>query len=95
MAPKTNPENCVPGHCDDHSGLLVWMKAATGLCTLAVGLLTYSVLWQAPSIRMDVAREIARLDMRDKDTGFDIETIKKDITDHNRRLSLLEEKDPS
>lgn len=94
MAPKTIPENCAPGHCDDHSGLLVWMKAATGLCACAVGLLSYSVMWQAPSIRMDVAREIARLDMRDKDTGFDIENIKKDVHDITRRVSLLEGNQP-
>lgn len=87
MTPKTNPNNCEPGHCDDHSGLLVWMQAATGLCTLAVGLLTFSVFWQAPNIRMEVVREIARLDAKDAATDYRIQNVEKDV---KNIMSLLE-----
>lgn len=90
MTPKTNPKDCAPGHCEDHSGLLVWMKAATGLCGLAVGLLSYSVMWQAPNIRMDIAREIARLDAKDNAVEFRIQTIERDHSEFGRRISMLE-----
>lgn len=92
MTPKTNPQNCETGHCDDHSGLLVWMKATTALGGLAVSLLSYSVIWQAPNLRMDIAREVARLDKRDDSMMYDIQDVKRDVTDIGRRVSLLEGK---
>lgn len=90
MAPKPN---CETDHCNDHSGLMIWVQGGTALMALAVGLLSYSVFWQAPNIRIDIAREIARLDSRDKDNSFEIETIKKDVTDIKSRVSLLESKE--
>ena len=92
MAPKTPPQNCETGHCDDHSGLLVWMKGIAALLAASAALLSYSVFWQAPGIRLEIAREIARLDAKDKDTEFKLQTIEKDIRCINEKVSLLEAK---
>lgn len=92
MTPKTNPQNCETGHCDDHSGLMMWMKMTTALGGMAVGLLSYSVIWQAPDLRMDIAREVARLDKNDTTMSYEIKDIKRDVTDIGRRVSLLESK---
>lgn len=56
--PKTNHENF---HCEDHSGLLAWLKGIAALLTVTSGLLGYSVLWQAPNIRSELAHAIAPL----------------------------------
>lgn len=60
----------------------------TGVLTLsaiAVGLLSYSVFWQAPNIRADVAKEINRLDNVDR-------TIHSDMERMGLRITALEEK---
>lgn len=92
MTPKTNSQNCETGHCDDHSGLMTWVKGGTALMIFACGLLSYSVIWQAPNLRMDIAREVARLDKRDDSMMYDIQDVKRDVTDIGRRVSLLEGK---
>ena len=97
MAPKTNLNNCEAGHCDDHSGMverdnnmMTWQKGTFALMAFCAGLLGYSVLWQAPNIKLDVAREIARLNMRDSEICNDVKNIQKDLATHDRRISLLE-----
>jgi len=96
MAPKTNLNNCEPGHCEDHSGLMMWVKINAAVVSISsaiiIGLFSYSSFVQVPSLRADVAKEIARLDAKDKDTGYDIQTIQKDVTDIGRRVSMLEGK---
>lgn len=51
-------------HCEDHSGLLAWMRGIAALLTLSSALLGYSVFWQAPSIREELAHSIAPLSER-------------------------------
>jgi hypothetical protein len=51
------------------------MNGLIGLCVVAVGLLSYSVFWQAPSIRTDIAREINRLDTQDTKLRTDLDNI--------------------
>ena len=87
MTPKTNSENCVPGHCDDHGGLLAWMKGIAALLTISSVLLGYSVIWQAPNIRMEIVKEIARLDLKDAATDYRMQTIEKDV---KNIMTLLE-----
>lgn len=92
MTAKTNFPNCETGHCDDHSGLMMWMKGCMALMAVTSGLLAYSVMWQAPNIRMDIAKEIARLDAKDTANGYEIKTIQRDVTDIGRRVTFLEGK---
>ena len=92
MTPKTNPQNCETGHCDDHSGLMIWIKGMTFLLSMATALLSYSVLWQAPNIRLDIAREIARLDAKDSAVEYRIQTIERDHAEIGRRVTMLETK---
>jgi hypothetical protein len=49
------------------------MNSIIGLCLVAVGLLSYSVFWQAPTIRAEMAKEINRLDTADREmkSGFE------------------------
>lgn len=61
------------------------MNGIIALSLIAVGLLSYSVFWQAPSIRAEVTKEINRLDNTDRD-------IKSDIERMSLRLGALEEK---
>jgi len=55
------------------------------LCGIAVGLLSYSVFWQAPTIRAEMAKEINRLDNSDRSIQSDIERM-------GLRISALEGK---
>lgn len=55
------PEN---QHCPDHSGMMTWLKGLVGISTLCAGLLSYSVFWQAPTLRLEIAKEIARIEQR-------------------------------
>lgn len=60
----------------------------TGVLTLsaiAVGLLSYSVFWQAPTIRAEMAKEINRLDTTDREMKSDMERM-------GLRISALEGK---
>ena len=61
------------------------MNTIVALCITAVGLLSYSVFWQAPVMRAEVAKEINRLDNADRD-------IKSEIKSMDLRISALEEK---
>ena len=86
MTAKTNSENC--GDC---SGLKSRINGVililTTLCTLLV-----AVLSQGANIRSEVAKEIARLDIQDKARGYEIQTIKRDVIDIDRRVTSLEGK---
>ena len=90
MPPKTTPQNCEPGHCDDHSGLLTWMRGIAALMAASSALLGYSVIWQAPNIRMEIVREIARLDARDAAFDYRVQTIEKDVKCISDKLTMLE-----
>lgn len=61
------------------------MNSIIGLCLVAVGLLSYSVFWQAPTIRAEMAKEINRLDTADRDIKADFERL-------SLRVTALEEK---
>lgn len=57
------------------------MNGILALCAIAVGLLSYSVFWQAPSFRS----EVQRLDNTDRE-------IKSDMERMGGRLAALEGK---
>jgi cell division protein FtsL len=95
-------EHCKPNHerrepstvnCIDHSGIEMWMRGVGAMVACCVSLLAYSVFWQAPNIRADIAREIARLDKQDAATTYENQNIKRDVADINRRVSILEGKE--
>lgn len=93
MTPKTPPQNCeTPGHCDDHSGLMVWMKGVAGIMLVATGLLSYSVFWQAPNLRMEMVQIASRLDAKDSALDFRIQNIEKDLKCVTDKVTLLSEK---
>lgn len=79
-------------HCDDHTGLVTWMKGIASLLTLSTGLLGYSVFWQAPNIRLEIAKEIARLDRQDQDHVYRIQNVEGDVKTLKERVSALEVK---
>lgn len=79
-----------PSHCEDHSGQLVYMRGITTLLVISAGLLAYSVFWQAPSIKTEIAKEIARVDGNIKLVEKDVERLGSDFTDLKGRVEKLE-----
>jgi len=69
---------------------MMWMRGIATLMIMSTGLLTYSVFWQAPTIRTEVAREFARVDGRIELTKKDIESARTDISDLRTRVGNLE-----
>jgi septal ring factor EnvC (AmiA/AmiB activator) len=78
------------GHCEDHSGQLMWMRGIASLLILSAGLLSYSVFWQAPAIQTEIAKEVARVDGEIKLVKKEMESVKSDIADLRGRVSTLE-----
>ena len=77
-------------HCEDHSGLMAWMKSIAALLVCASSLLAYSVIWQAPGIRLEIAREIARLDMQNKELSYQIRGVQQSVCTLDQRVNALE-----
>ena len=69
--------------CKAHSGMMVWIRVMVLMASCSSGLLAYSVLWQAPSIRLEVATEIARL-------GIEVQKNTDGLCALGRRVTLLE-----
>ena len=93
MTPKTLPQNCeTPGHCDDHSGLLAWMKGIAIILSIATGLLSFSVFWQAPNLRLEMLQIASRLDAKDTALDYRIQTIEKDLKCVTEKVTMLTEK---
>lgn len=67
-------------NCNDHSGIEMWMRGIGAMVTLCAALLSYSVIWQAPSIRQEVAKEISRLETKDRDTDYKLDGMKRDVS---------------
>jgi hypothetical protein len=61
--------------------LVTMMKCGIALSLLAVGLLSYSVFWQAPTIRAEMAKEINRLDTADRDLKSDFDRLSLRVSD--------------
>jgi hypothetical protein len=79
-----------PAHCEDHSGQLVYMRSIATLLVISAGLLSYSVFWQAPSIKTEIAKEIARVDGNIKLVEKDVERLDSDFTELKGRVEKLE-----
>jgi len=77
--------NCLTDRQVKEAVLTTKMNTVVALCITAVGLLSYSVFWQAPVMRAEVAKEINRLDNVDRD-------IKSDMERMGLRITALEEK---
>lgn len=80
------------GHCEDHSGQMVYMRGITTLLVISAGLLAYSVFWQAPAIRTDIVKEFGRVDGEIKLVQQDVKRHSEDITDLRGRVNALEER---
>lgn len=78
--------SCLTARQVKEAVLTTKMNSIIGLCLVAVGLLSYSVFWQAPTIRSEMAKEINRLDTADREVKADFERLAD-------RVSALEEKD--
>ena len=63
------------------------MNGIIALSLVAVGLLSYSVFWQAPAIRSEMAKEISRLDTKDTKLQTDLDHL-------GARVTMLEERKP-
>jgi hypothetical protein len=83
--PECQTPSCLGDRRVKETELATMMKCGIGLSLLAVGLLSYSVFWQAPSMRADFAKEINRLDDADRSIQSDIERM-------GLRISALEGK---
>lgn len=73
--------------CADHSGIQVWIKGVAFGVTACAGLLSFSVFWQAPTIRAEMAREINRLDTQDVKNRNDLD---RNMEKLGLRVSTLE-----
>lgn len=76
--------NCSAPSCQSdrkvaESVLTTKLNWTIALSSLAVVLLAYSVLWQAPTIRAEMAKEINRLDGVDRDTKADLDHLKQRV----------------
>lgn len=88
MAPKTTNDNCEL--CHEHSGIMTWLKGIVALLGLATGLLAYSVGWQAPDLKMEIAKNKADSEKIDEQMKHDIQLIKQDVTVLQQRISKLQ-----
>lgn len=86
MAVRNNVESC--GDC---SGLKSRINGVITVLSVMCSLLV-AVLTQGANIRGEVAKEIARLDAQDKSRGYEIQTLRRDVTDIGRRVTFLEGK---
>ena len=73
-------QTCLTPSCltDRQVNEAVLSTKLTGVLTLsaiAVGLLSYSVFWQAPNIRADFTKEINRLDNTDRSLDLRISAL--------------------
>lgn len=77
--PTCSAPNCLADRQVNEAVLTTKMNIAIALSVLAVGLLSYSVFWQAPTIRAEMAKEINRLDGVDRETKSDIDHLKQRV----------------
>lgn len=66
---------CLTDRLVKESVLSAKLSGVLALSAVAVGLLSYSVFWQAPNIRADVAKEINRLDTVDRSLDLRISAL--------------------
>lgn len=78
-------------HCEEHSGVMTWLKGIAALLTLASGLLTYSVLGQAPDLRARLDKAVSNFEKREVEVNGKLQVIQEDITELKGRVSKLEE----
>jgi hypothetical protein len=69
---------------------MVWIRGIVFLASCSGGLLTYSVFWQAPTIRAEVAKEVARIDIAGQKMTDRIDYHEQGIYDLKRRVTILE-----
>jgi len=68
--------------CQEHSGILMWMKINVAIGTVAVAMLGYSSFVQVPNLRYDLAKEMMQMET---DLKNEVQAIKD-------RVSILETK---
>lgn len=78
--------------CKEHSGINTLLRVITGLSALGSGLLSYSVFWQAPNIKADIAKEVARLEREDMGIKSDLRDNRLEISALQTRVTKLEAK---
>lgn len=79
-------------HCEDHSGRITWERGVTSLLVFCAGLLSYSVLWQAPNIRAEVAAQIAEVKLKNQATDSKIQNLETKTDSMLSRICTLEER---
>jgi len=93
---KPNHERREPSKsvCIDHSGMVErdnamtkWLEGIFALLIISTGLLSYSVLWQGPNIRADIAKEIARIDKENVQRDMKIQNIESAVTEIRQRVN--------
>lgn len=85
-------QTCATPHCDDHSGLLMWMKGIAAILSLAACLLSYSVFFQSPSLQINVVKEVARVEKEAQAQSYRLQMAESDIKTLDKRVSVLEAK---
>lgn len=85
--PICNTPSCLTDRQVKEAVLTTKMNSLIGLSMLAVGLLSYSVFWQAPTMRAEFTKEINRLDTADREIKSDFERL-------SMRVSELEKQEP-
>jgi hypothetical protein len=90
--PNVNETSCLTPSCltdrqVKEAVLATKMSIIIGLSLVAVGLLSYSVFWQAPTIKAEMAKEINRLDSVDREHKSDFDRL-------SDRVSQLESREP-
>lgn len=85
--PICSTPSCLTDRQVKEAVLTTKMNSLIGLSMLAVGLLSYSVFWQAPTLRADFAKEVNRLDIADREIKADFERL-------SLRVSELESREP-
>ena len=88
---RAEPPECA-SHCEDHSGRITWERGITALLVFCAGMLSYSVMWQAPNIRFEVAAQITELRMKEQETINKLNTLEKRTDNVDARLCILEGK---
>jgi Flp pilus assembly protein TadB len=59
------------------------------LAGTAVGLLGYSVMWQAPNLRMEIAQQSAKQELKNATTDHRLDNLEKDVKLFSDRLTML------
>jgi cell division protein FtsL len=85
--PICSTPSCLTDRQVKEAVLTTKMNIIIFLSSIAVGLLGYSVYWQAPTLRAEMAKEINRLDDADHEQKVETDKLKD-------RVAALERREP-